>query len=434
MSLAASSRVRSQSRANRISARSTARICRAVTLAVALVASVTVTLPAQAQAQQQSDRRDCRNTGRFDAWLATYRREASAKGVTPRTISAVLDGMTLDQGIINRDRGQKFFGQSFVSFSGKLASKNRIFNGGKKLKQRADMFARAESRYGVPGAVITAFWALESDFGVGMGKLPVLRSLATLAYDCRRSELFREQLTSAMKIIDKGDLKASEMIGSWAGELGQTQFLPVHYLNHGVDGDGDGRVDLIRSDADIIMSTANFIKHLGWRKGEPWLEEVEVPASMPWQEASTDIYHGRDKWHAWGVRARGGKPLGQGRPEAALILPMGRLGPAFLAYRNFRIYTEWNNSLNYAVTAAYLATRLQGAPAMGKGRGGYEDFGYEQTKEMQQLLVRAGYDVGRIDGIHGIKSREAVRRAQVKFGLPADSYPTAALVDALRRR
>ena len=380
-----------------------------------------------------ADRRDCRNTGRFETWLADYRKEAAAKGVTPRTIRSVLDGMTLDQGIINRDRGQTFFGQSFVSFSGKLASKNRIFNGSKKLKQRADLFAKAESRYGVPGAIITAFWALESDFGVGMGKLPVLRSLATLAYDCRRSELFREQLTSAMKIIDRGDLRAEEMIGSWAGELGQTQFLPVHYLNHGVDGDGDGRIDLIRSDADVIMSTANFIKHLGWRAGEPWLEEVDVPAQMPWQEAGTETFHGRDKWHAWGVRTRGGKPLGANRPEAALILPMGRLGPAFLAYRNFRIYTEWNNSLNYAVTAAYLATRLQGAPAMGSGRGGYEDLGFEQIKEMQQLLARAGHDVGRIDGIHGIKSREAVKKMQLKFGLPADSYPTSELIQRLRR-
>ncbi|MGE3876642.1 MAG: lytic murein transglycosylase [Parvibaculaceae bacterium] len=399
---------------------------------VPIVGLVLVALATSAHAQQ-ADRRDCRNTGRFDTWLADYRKEAAAKGVTQRTIRAVLDGMTLDQGIIRRDRGQRFFGQSFVSFAGKLASKNRIYTGGRKLKQRAGLFRDAERKYGVPGAVVTAFWALESDFGVGMGKLPVLRSLATLAYDCRRSELFREQLTSALKIIDRGDLRPEEMIGSWAGELGQTQFLPVHYLNHGVDGDGDGRVDLIRSDADVIMSTANYIKHLGWRAGEPWLEQVEVPTRMPWQEADTDIYHSRDKWHAWGVRTLGGRPLPAGRPEASLILPMGRLGPAFLAYRNFRIYTEWNNSLNYAVTAAYLATRLTGAPAMSKGRGGYEDLGYEQIKEMQRLLVRAGYDVGRVDGIHGNKSREAVKKVQLKFGLPADSYPTSELIERLRR-
>ena len=398
--------------------------------ALAVLSLLTLAQPSMAQSD---DRRDCRNTGRFETWLTDYRREAATRGVTQRTIHSVLDNMQLDQGIIRRDRGQKFFGQSFVSFSGKLASNNRISNGKSKLRQRVSLFREAERKYGVPAAVITAFWALESDFGVGMGKLPVLRSLATLAYDCRRSELFREQLTAALKIIDRGDLRAGDMIGSWAGELGQTQFLPVHYLNHGVDGDGDGRVDLIRSDADVIMSTANYIKHIGWRRGEPWLEEVTVPAAMPWQEADTDIYHSRDKWNTWGIRDRSGRPLASGRPEASLILPMGRLGPAFLAYRNFRIYTEWNNSLNYAVTAAYLATRLEGAPAMSKGRGGYEDLSYEQIKELQRLLVRAGYDVGRVDGIHGNKSREAVKKVQQKLGLPADSYPTSTLIDRLQR-
>lgn len=236
---------------------------------VPIVGLVLVALATSAHAQQ-ADRRDCRNTGRFDTWLADYRKEAAAKGVTQRTIRAVLDGMTLDQGIIRRDRGQRFFGQSFVSFAGKLASKNRIYTGGRKLKQRAGLFRDAERKYGVPGAVVTAFWALESDFGVGMGKLPVLRSLATLAYDCRRSAFFTNELIYALRIIQRGDMSASQMRGGWAGEIGPMQFLPSSYYKYAVDFDGDGRRNLLSSTADMLASTANYLRAKGWRRGQPW--------------------------------------------------------------------------------------------------------------------------------------------------------------------
>ena len=234
-----------------------------------------------------------------------------------------------------------------------------------------------------------------------------------------------------MQIIDRGYLTLDRMVGSWAGELGQTQFLPSHYLNFAVDGDGDGRRDLIRSDSDIIMSTAAYIKHLGWRAGEPWLREVSVPDRMPWHEADLAIKHPLSKWAKWGVRSRDGKAL-SGDAQAALLLPMGRNGPAFIAYRNFDIYPEWNNSLNYAMTAAYLATRLAGAPKYLDGRGPVENFGYKENLELQTLLTRRGFDTGGIDGKHGVKSRAAVRAAQIKFGLPADSYPSTELVRRLQ--
>ncbi|MEZ5909375.1 MAG: lytic murein transglycosylase [Hyphomicrobiaceae bacterium] len=377
---------------------------------------------------------NCKNTGSFARWLDDFRREAATKGISRRTISAALDGMTLDPGVIARDRRQGFFAQSFLSFSGKLASKNRIYNGKRRLKQHAAVFARFERKYGVSPAVITAFWALESDFGVGMGKLPVLRSLATLAYDCRRGPMFREELLAALRIIDKGDLRPSDMIGSWAGELGQTQFLPTHYWNHAVDGDGDGRRNLMKSVPDIIASTANFISHLGWRRGEPWLQEVRIPQSLKWDQADLAIQHPRAQWAAWGVRRVDGRPLPNDRLAASLLLPMGRHGPAFLAYPNFQIYLKWNQSLNYAVTAAYLATRLDGAPAMSRGRDGLREFDQKSITELQRLLVRMGYDVGEVDGKMGALTRAAVKKAQIKFGLPADSYPTAELLERMRRR
>ena len=282
--------------------------------------------------------------------------------------------------------------------------------------------------------VITAFWALESDFGAGISKqYPVFSSLATLAYDCRRPELFRGELAAALKIVDRGYLPLSRLVGSWAGELGQTQFLPDHYLNFALDADGDGQRDLMRSDADIIFSTANFIRHLGWKAGEPWLEEVRVPTRMPWREADLAIYHPRSKWAEWGVRTRTGQRLPADAVSAALLLPVGRNGPAFLAYRNFKIYPQWNQSLNYAMTAAYLATRLSGAPRFRAGRGPIDDFDYKAIKQMQNLLNRRGFDTGGIDGKHGAKSRAAVKKAQLRYGLPADSYPSRELMERLRR-
>ena len=224
-------------------------------------------------------------------------------------------------------------------------------------------------QWGIPAPVITAFWALESDFGSGMGKLPVLRSLTTLAYDCRRGDMFRAELLDALRIIDRGDLVPAEMIGSWAGELGQTQFLPSHYFKQAVDYDGDGRRNLMRSAPDIIASTSAFITSLGWQKGQPWLEEVRLPATMAWEQADLQTQHPRSHWAKAGITKANGQPLQADAQPASLLLLMGRNGPAFLAYPNFRIFTEWNQSLNYATTAAYLATRIAGAPPMSRGTG-----------------------------------------------------------------
>ena len=341
--------------------------------------------------------------------------------------------MGLDTGIIARDRRQGFFAQSFLDFQGKLATDNRLTNGRKKIAQRKAVFERAEREFGVPAAVITGFWALESDFGLGMGKLPILKSLVALAYDCRRGEMFRAELLAALQIIDRGDMTPADMIGSWAGEIGQTQFLPTRYLEHAIDYDGDGRPNLFTSDADVIGSTANYMKHLGWRAGEPWLEEVRVPGKLDWKEADLAIMHPRSAWSAWGVLRADGSPLTSDGLKASLLLPMGRSGPAFLAYPNFRIYLEWNQSLTYATTAAYLATRISGAPVMRKGAPGIPVLGIDEAKELQQLLVRRGHDVGDIDGKIGEKTRAAVKAQQLRLGLPADSYPTPDLLDALRR-
>ncbi len=375
----------------------------------------------------------CKNTGKFEVWLETFKKDALASGISAKTWSAAAPYLTLDQNIIWTDRGQKFFSQSFLEFSDKLASRNRLQNGISQIAKHKTTFARAEQQYGVPSPVITAFWALESDFGVGMGNKPVLRSLASLAYDCRRSEMFRAELLAALKIVERGDLQPAEMIGSWAGELGQTQFLPGHYLNHAVDYDGDGQRNLLRSPADVIGSSAAFIKSLEWAPGQPWIKEVRVPPALPWDQADLAIQHGHAQWTKWGVTAADGKPLSADAPPASLVLLMGRNGPAFLVYPNFQAYLKWNQSLTYAITAAYLAARIDGAPAMSRGRSPVPVLAAAQVTELQTLLNRRGFPVGEVDGKLGAASRGAIKLAQMKFGLPADSYPTVELLDALRR-
>lgn len=407
----------------------------AVPIVATVVAALVLLLsglaqPAIAASGKSND--NCRNTQAFSKWLKEFKAYARSQGVSDRTIRSALGGMALSKKVLSRDRRQGFFAQSFASFSKKLATEHRRKAGIKRIKKLKRYFDRAEADYGVPAEVITAFWALESDFGVGMGKFPVLRALATLAYDCRRKELFTGELLAALKIIDKGDLRPSEMIGSWAGELGQTQFLPTHYLTYAVDYDGDGHANLFKSNGDIIGTTAAFIKHLGWRRGEPWIIEVRVPGKLPWEEADLAIQHPRSQWAAWGVKRINGSPLQADDLPASLLLPMGRKGPAFLAFNNFKVYLEWNNSLTYATTAAYLATRIAGASSMRGRDRDVPGLSPDGVRELQRILARRGFDVGKADGIIGAKTRAAVKAMQIKFGFPADSYPTPGLLRKLR--
>ena len=373
----------------------------------------------------------CRNTGSFQQWLAEFKQEAIAQGIQRNTIRRGLAGVAYNPKIVARDRRQGVFAQTFLKFSGRMVSGHRLKRGAGLIRKYNRIFADIKQRYGVPASVIVAFWALETDFGAFIGDLPTLHSLATMAYDCRRPDLFRRELLSALRIIDRGDLQAHEMVGPWAGELGQTQFLPSHYYDYGVDYDGDGRVNLLTSVPDVLASTANYLHHLGWKRNQPWLQEVRVPASMRWGQASLSIKHSRAQWAKWGVVRANGKALRADRLQASLLLPMGRNGPAFLAYKNFDIYLEWNNSLTYCITAGYLATRFSGARRVGRGRAEVQSLSLGQTKRLQRLLVRRGYDVGKVDGIIGSKTRDAVKDVQKKFGMPADSYPTPNLLSKL---
>ena len=377
----------------------------------------------------------CRTGGPYDKWLADFEHEAMAQGVSQRAIAAAAPFLTYDQRIVNIDRGQKVFTQTFLEFSDRMAAAYRIQRGQQLIKTYEQVFSRIDQQYGVPAPVIVSFWGLESDFGASMGNYRSLASIASLAYDCRRSDRFRAQLLDALRLIERGDVRPEQMIGSWAGELGQTQMMPSEYYKYAVDYDGDGKRDLLHSAPDVLGSTANYLVGLGWRRGEPWLTEVRVPANtpskFPWDQADLAIQLPRAKWASLGVSLADGRPMPADALPASLLLPMGRFGPAFLVYQNFQVYLQWNNALVYSTTAAYLATRIAGVPPLHRGNPP-PALPFADVKAMQAMLVHAGYDVGTVDGFLGLKTRQAVKAMQLKYALPADSYPTADLLARMR--
>ena len=374
----------------------------------------------------------CGNTAQgFPAFLAQVKKDAVAQGVNGQAL-AMLDGVQYDAGIIKRDRAQNVFAQSFLQFSSRMASDGRITKGRALIAKNKVTFDSVQQQYGVPAAVITAFWALETDFGADIGHSPTIQSLVTLAWDCRRPEKFRPQIIPALHLVQKGDLSPQEMQGAWAGEIGQTQFMAYDYDTSGVDFDGDGRVNLRDSVPDVVASTANLLKKSGWVAGQPWIQEVKLTADLPYDQADLAINHTRAEWAKWGVVAASGNPIKADKMTAALLLPMGKDGPAFLAYHNFTTaYLKWNESLVYSTTAAYLATRIAGAGVVSSGRAQVHVPDYNQVVSLQNFLTSKGYDVGKADGKIGAGTRAAVKAEQIKIGWPADSYPTPEFIAKL---
>lgn len=366
--------------------------------------------------------------GDFDAWKQGVSAEATAADIGEAGHKA-LAAATIDETVLARDRRQGVFAQTFIEFSGRMIADYRLKKGAVNLKKYEDVFARADREFGVQPAVIAAFWALETDFGVVQGDFHTLNALVTLAHDCRRSELFRKQLIPLLKLIDLGVVPA-DVTGAWAGEIGQTQILPSDYLGDGTDGDSDGRVDLRGSAPDAIMTTAKKLQVKGWKRDQPWIEEVRVPDTLPWEQTGRTNKLPLSQWAEWGVTNPDGTPLVDNGLKAGMALPMGHNGPAFLTYDNFDVYIEWNQSITYALTAANLAARLAGAPPYNQ-RTPAQGLDQEQMRDLQTRLEGKGYDVGTVDGILGTNTREAVRKEQMRLGLPVDGWPTPELLGKL---
>ena len=371
----------------------------------------------------------CHKEPNFAAWLDGVRKEAASLGVSQGAINAALGDVRFDPAIVKKDHAQGVFTQDFLQFSDRMVSSHRLTVGPTKIAQYKRTFDAIEKQFGVPAPVLTAFWALETDFGAFNGDGPTLTSLATLAYDCRRPDLFRTQLIAAIRIIDRGDLRRARCAGPGRANSASCSSFPT-------------AISILASISTTMAAWTSctvrptrwprrrtISESIGWRRGEPWLQEVRVPGSLPWDQADLAIKLPLSKWAAWGVRLANGKPLSTKGPDASLLLPMGRNGPAFLAYPNFDVYLVWNNSLVYSTTAAYLATRLAGAPKV--QRGSAVSLSAAKVRQVQKLLADRGYDVGKIDGVIGALTRAAVKAMQIKFGLPADSYPDEALLARL---
>jgi lytic murein transglycosylase len=221
-------------------------------------------------AASQAAAATCRDPAGFEKWLDDIGQEAVAQGISPEAVKQGLSGVTFDQSIIRKDRGQGVFKQSFEQFAGRMVSPARLRGGATMLKRHAATLSRIEQRFGVPAPVLVAIWGLETDFGAVKANLPVIRSVATLTYDCRRADFFKAHLFDALRIVDRGDLTPAEMRGAWAGEMGQTQFMPSNYVRYAIDFDGDGRADLLHSPADVLASTANYLQGHGWVRGGDW--------------------------------------------------------------------------------------------------------------------------------------------------------------------
>lgn len=367
--------------------------------------------------------------GSFSSFVKNAKAEAVRMGHDKGTVNKFFANAAHSPAVIKADRSQGVFKKNFIEFSRAVISQNRMSNGASYGGKYKSIFNKIEQQYGVSRGVLLAFWALETDYGQVQGNFNTLNSLLTLGHDCRRPELFQPQIFAALELYEHGDFDPVKTKGAWAGEIGMVQMLPEDILRNGVDGDGDGHVRLKTSAPDALMSGGKMLSGLGWRAGEPWLQEITVPSNLDWSKTGLNHKISVGDWAKMGVTARSGS-LGKSSLKASVLLPMGRKGPAFLAYPNFDVYFEWNKSFVYVTTAAYFATRLEGAPAY---KAGNPDKGLSdaQMKQLQTKLKKRGHDVGKVDGILGAKTRAAVQKEQKRLGMPADAWPTSALLGKL---
>lgn len=367
--------------------------------------------------------------GSFGGFVNKMKAEAVKRGHDRATVDRFFASARQDPKVIRADRSQGIFQRTFTDFSRRLISQNRVDNGKRNAQRYDAVFDRIERQWGVNRGVILAFWAFETDYGAVQGDFNTVNALLTLSHDCRRPDLFRPQVFAAIELFEQGDLDPARTTGAWAGEIGMVQMLPGDILENGVDGDGDGHVYLKTSPPDALMSGGKMLASLGWRAGEPWLQEVVVPSNLDWSKTGLDTKLSVADWKRAGVKARSGS-LGNDRLPASIILPQGRNGPAFMAYPNFDVYFEWNQSFVYVMTAAYFATRLEGAPVFNPGNPS-PPLNQAQMKALQTKLTARGYDVGGIDGVLGARTRAAVQKEQQRLGLPADAWPTPDLLSRL---
>ncbi|MBB5762755.1 lytic murein transglycosylase [Methylorubrum rhodesianum] len=369
--------------------------------------------------------------GDFSGFVASLRSDAEARGIARKTFDAAFAELRgPDPDVLARTRRQGEFSRPVWDYLVGAVSPGRIARGQAQGKRLAATLASIEAKTGVPRAVVLAFWGVESDFGASAGSLPTIRALASLAYARHRGSLFRDELLAALQILENGDVEPARMVGSWAGAMGQVQFLPSVYLREAVDFDGDGRRDIWRSEADSLASIAHYLRSLGWKPGLSWGYEVRLP-----KDFDLTRYRGPlADFTARGVRRTDGSPL-PADGEASLFLPGGLGSPVFLITDNFEVIRGYNTSDSYALAIGHLADRLAGGPALAAPwPSGAARLDGPGLKRLQAALAARGLYAGEQDGRAGPKLREAVRQYQIREGLPADGYARPALLERLEGR
>jgi len=375
----------------------------------------------------------------FPAWLEAARQEALRRGISEATLSQAFAGLAPNPRVIELDGKQPEFSQTFWRYLDNAISDARVNRGRALMQQNAGLLNGLEARYGVPGRYLVAFWGMETDFGRNTGDFSVVRSLATLAYDGRRGAYFRGEMFDALTILDRGDIDNAHMTGSWAGAMGQTQFMPSAFLKYAVDQDGDGRKNIWTSVPDALASVANYMKTVGWDTSRGWGYEVRLPARFDAALASldtdaTETVKTAAQWSALGLRRANGMPLPSADGPTALILPAGIAGPAFLVSGNYRMILKYNHSTSYAIAVGYLADRLGGAPPLSAPHQPGEPLKRDDILALQQGLSSLGLLPGTPDGVAGTATRQAVRAFQKANGLPPDGFIDLNLIAAVKAR
>jgi len=369
---------------------------------------------------------------RFAAWVAAFRGEARSAGIDEATLAAAFDEVQYLPRVVELDRAQPEFTRTVWDYLDTAVSPQRVTRGQAKLEQvRAEAFAAA-ARTGVPPEVLVAIWGMETNYGDFTGTTPTIDALATLGFDGRREAWARSELTAALKLLQSGEVSRAQMVGSWAGAMGQTQFLPSVYLAYAVDGDGDGRRDLWGSIADALASAAALLVRSGWRTGESWGAEVQLPPGFDAGRADPQASLPSAQWAAEGVRGVDDAALPE-LADAALFLPAGARGPAFLLGPNFRAILGYNNSTSYALAVSLLAQRIAGGPGVrAPWPRELTALSRSQVRTLQEALNARGFDSGTPDGVAGPATRAALRRYQRSIGAPADGYPTLEWLERLQ--
>ncbi|PYG33081.1 lytic murein transglycosylase [Pelagimonas varians] len=368
----------------------------------------------------------------YDAWVANFKTRAQSRGISSATLSAAFRGQGYLPGVIERDRNQTEFKRSLEDYLAIVAPEEKVSIGRKAYAGQRKALSQVEAQYGVPSNVLASIWGLESYFGTKRGTIPVISATSTLAWEGRRGRFFESNLMNALRIVQSGDAKPSQLVGSWAGAMGHTQLIPDAYQAHAVDFDGDGKRDIWSNNPiDAFATTARFLQKAGWRKGQLWGLEVILPSGF-----DAGIGHNNkrsaDSWRALGVKPAAGGSL-PNHGTAAILAPMGKGTPAFLVFHNFNMIKRYNPSDNYALGVGYMAGLLAGGGPLktpfGRDKNGLD---LNDRKALQSGLTRAGFDAGRPDGVIGKKTEAAIRGFEASKGLPVTGTPSVSLLKLLR--